>query len=310
MKKNIFRLNHIVIIAFFFTALFLFSNNKNISVVSAQQTGYCVQQVENGNNKVNVYKPSLSKEECELFKYTWTTNYSGVDTICYQIVTTTYEKVSGKYTTVYALVDCSEVKTYLKSDVKIEPLTINESTYNKGICANDNFTCYEGSSYNYNTSRSYMIEKDPNTNYLSCYNQNGEMISCNTNDCQNGGCYDRNADKIGSDRIYYAKDCYDYLGNLVDCLIGPKSENKDLLSFVFGSTFKAIIWSLLGGILLLRGSYLGVEIVKHADEPDVRKQKIGHLKHLLIGIAAIAILFLVGEQLYKFFDKTVDSTYK
>ncbi len=155
-----------------------------------------------------------------------------------------------------------------------------------------------------------MIEKDPNTNYLSCYNQNGEIISCNTNDCKYGDCYDRNADKIGIDRVDYAKDCYDYLGNLVDCLIGPKSENKDLLSFVFGSTFKAIIWSLLGGILLLRGSYLGVEIVKHADEPDVRKQKIGHLKHLLIGIAAIAILFLVGEQLYKFFDKTVDSTYK
>ncbi|HHU59903.1 TPA: hypothetical protein GXZ34_03165, partial [bacterium] len=153
MKKNIFRLNHIVIIAFFFTALFLFSNNKNISVVSAQQTGYCVQQVENGNNKVNVYKPSLSKEECELFKYTWTTNYSGVDTICYQIVTTTYEKVSGKYTTVYALVDCSEVKTYLKSDVKID----KKSTYKKGVCANDNFTCYEDSGYN-NTPRSYMIE--------------------------------------------------------------------------------------------------------------------------------------------------------
>ncbi len=304
MKKNIFRLNHIVIIAFFFTALFLFSNNKNISVVSAQQTGYCVQQVENGNRTVNVYKPSLSKEECDLFKYTWT-SYSGVDIICYQIVTTDYHG-----STVYVLTDCSDTKTYLKSDVKIEPLTIYESTYNKGICANDNFTCYVGSGYNYDTSRSYMIEKGPNTNYLSCYNQNGEMISCNTNDCKNGGCYDRNADKIGSDRINYAKDCYDYLGNLVDCLIGPKSQNKDLLSFVFGSTFKAIIWSLLGGILLLRGSYLGVEIVKHADEPDVRKEKIGHLKHLLIGIAAIAILFIAGEQLYNFFNKTVDSTYK
>ena len=49
-----------------------------------------------------------------------------------------------------------------------------------------------------------------------------------------------------------------------------------------------IIWIVLGLFLVVKGSILGVQIVKSADEPQVRQEKIGSLKWLIIGVAISA----------------------
>lgn len=46
-----------------------------------------------------------------------------------------------------------------------------------------------------------------------------------------------------------------------------------------------VIWGLLGVFLVVKGSLLGVQIVKSADSPEVRQAKIGSLKWLIIGVA-------------------------
>lgn len=46
-----------------------------------------------------------------------------------------------------------------------------------------------------------------------------------------------------------------------------------------------VIWALLGVLLVVKGSIVGAQIVKSADEPQVRQEKIGSLKWFVIGIA-------------------------
>ena len=46
-----------------------------------------------------------------------------------------------------------------------------------------------------------------------------------------------------------------------------------------------VIMIVLGLFLVVKGAILGVQIVKAADEPQVRQEKIGSLKWLIIGIA-------------------------
>ncbi len=46
-----------------------------------------------------------------------------------------------------------------------------------------------------------------------------------------------------------------------------------------------VIWALLGALLVVRGAILGIKIIKAADEPQVRQEKIGALKWLVIGVA-------------------------
>ena len=46
-----------------------------------------------------------------------------------------------------------------------------------------------------------------------------------------------------------------------------------------------IIYIVLGLFLVIKGALLGMQIVKAADEPQVRQEKIGSLKWLVIGVA-------------------------
>lgn len=46
-----------------------------------------------------------------------------------------------------------------------------------------------------------------------------------------------------------------------------------------------IIYIVLGLFLVIKGAILGFQIVKAADEPQVRQEKIGSLKWLVIGVA-------------------------
>ena len=64
-----------------------------------------------------------------------------------------------------------------------------------------------------------------------------------------------------------------------------------------------IIYAALGLFLVIKGSLLGVQIVKSADEPQVRQEKIGSLKWLVIGVAvAFAAAFAV-DALTGYFKK-------
>lgn len=63
---------------------------------------------------------------------------------------------------------------------------------------------------------------------------------------------------------------------------------------VVHGTVMPIIWFVLGLFLVIKGSLLGVQIVKSADEPQVRQEKIGSLKWLVIGVGiAYASSFVV-----------------
>lgn len=50
-------------------------------------------------------------------------------------------------------------------------------------------------------------------------------------------------------------------------------------------TITLIIYIVLGLFLGVKGAILGMQIVKAADEPQVRQEKIGSLKWLVIGVA-------------------------
>ena len=59
-------------------------------------------------------------------------------------------------------------------------------------------------------------------------------------------------------------------------------------------TILPILWAVLGIFFVVKGALLGIQIVKSADEPQVRQEKIGALKWLAIGVAvAYAATFLV-----------------
>ena len=51
------------------------------------------------------------------------------------------------------------------------------------------------------------------------------------------------------------------------------------------NTLMLVIYVVLGLFLVVKGALLGMQIVKAADEPQVRQEKIGALKWLVIGVA-------------------------
>lgn len=60
------------------------------------------------------------------------------------------------------------------------------------------------------------------------------------------------------------------------------------ISEIVYGTVMPIIWALLGIFLVVKGTLLGVQIVKAADEPQIRQEKVGALKWLIIGVAIAA----------------------
>ena len=60
-------------------------------------------------------------------------------------------------------------------------------------------------------------------------------------------------------------------------------------------TLLIVIYVVLGLFLVIKGALIGMQIVKAADEPQVRQEKIGSLKWLVIGVAiAYAATFVVN----------------
>lgn len=57
-------------------------------------------------------------------------------------------------------------------------------------------------------------------------------------------------------------------------------------------TLTNVIYAVLAVFLVVKGALIGMQIVKAADEPQVRQEKIGSLKWLVIGVAiAYAVTF-------------------
>ena len=63
-------------------------------------------------------------------------------------------------------------------------------------------------------------------------------------------------------------------------LAGVMTKLGDIVQLILN-----IIYIVLGLFLIIKGAILGMQIVKAADEPQVRQEKIGSLKWLVIGVA-------------------------
>lgn len=63
-----------------------------------------------------------------------------------------------------------------------------------------------------------------------------------------------------------------------------------------------IIWTILGFFLIIKGTMLGIQIVKSADEPQIRQEKVGALKWLVIGVAIAYLASFVVKIVVGFFE--------
>lgn len=99
--------------------------------------------------------------------------------------------------------------------------------------------------------------------------------------------------------------------SLVNFLAKAETSDKginDLLADLSGvvDTIMIIIYAVLGLFLVVKGALLGVQIVKAADEPQVRQEKIGSLKWLVIGVAIAYAVTIVADVAIDYFAKLAD----
>ena len=73
----------------------------------------------------------------------------------------------------------------------------------------------------------------------------------------------------------------------------------------FVETLLTIIYIVLGLFLVVKGALLGMQIVKAADEPQVRQEKIGSLKWLVIGVAIAYGVTFVADLLVGYFKNNL-----
>ena len=69
-------------------------------------------------------------------------------------------------------------------------------------------------------------------------------------------------------------------------------------------TVLTIIYIVLGLFLVIKGALIGMQIVKAADEPQVRQEKISSLKWLVIGVAIAYAVTFVADLVIDYFGKT------
>lgn len=73
------------------------------------------------------------------------------------------------------------------------------------------------------------------------------------------------------------------------------------VSDIVNGVLMPVIYAVLALFLIVKGALLGVQIVKAADEPQVRQEKIGSLKWLVIGCAIAFAVTFVADILIKYF---------
>ena len=79
------------------------------------------------------------------------------------------------------------------------------------------------------------------------------------------------------------------------------SEVLQQIEEVVNGTLMPIIYVSLGLFLVVKGAIIGTQIVKAADEPQLRQEKINSLKYLVIGIAIAYVVALVADALLGYF---------
>ena len=106
-------------------------------------------------------------------------------------------------------------------------------------------------------------------------------------------CSFRNEDKTAcqyySEDVGYARRDFkvgDILSTNIDDIEDDELESvmEKITGLVYG-TIMPIIYIVLTLFLIVKGTILGVQIIKAADEPQLRQEKIGSLKWLIIGCA-------------------------
>ena len=79
------------------------------------------------------------------------------------------------------------------------------------------------------------------------------------------------------------------------------SEAMSKLTEIVNGTIMPIIYAAIGLFLVVKGALLGMQIVKAADEPQVRQEKIGALKWLVIGVAIAFGVAFVAQIVISYF---------
>ena len=88
----------------------------------------------------------------------------------------------------------------------------------------------------------------------------------------------------GVTRIYFK--VADVLGKNVSDIEDDEIQSvMDKITQIVYDIVMPIIYIILFLFLLIKGTILGVQIVKSADEPQLRQEKIGSLKWLIIGVS-------------------------
>ena len=79
----------------------------------------------------------------------------------------------------------------------------------------------------------------------------------------------------------------------------------DVLESVSG-TILTLIYIVLGIFLVVKGALIGMQIVKAADEPQVRQEKISSLKWLVIGVVIAYAVTFAADIVIDYVTKTVN----
>jgi hypothetical protein len=88
---------------------------------------------------------------------------------------------------------------------------------------------------------------------------------------------------------------------------GAAGGDADIIQFwdkiegIVNDTVMPLIYAALGLFLVVKGAILGMQIVKAADEPQVRQEKIGSLKWLIIGVAVAFGVAAVAQIVVNYF---------
>lgn len=82
---------------------------------------------------------------------------------------------------------------------------------------------------------------------------------------------------------------------------------ENVISFV-ETYVLGVLYVVLGLFLVVKGAMLGVQIVKAADEPQVRQEKIGSLKWLIIGVAIAFAVVIAADIVMDVFSSNFTST--
>ena len=97
------------------------------------------------------------------------------------------------------------------------------------------------------------------------------------------------------------------LMNFLDLVDTSSITNTDLANAMkqlgdIVNTLMIVIYIVLGLFLIIKGALIGFQIVKAADEPQVRQEKIGSLKWLVIGVAIAYAATIVVDAVMGFFS--------